>query len=265
MRRGLALLLVLAPVVAHADVVVLKGGRRVSGVVAEKTARTVVLEVGPGRMAIPLEQVERIETGQSALAEYRARAAGLSAGDANGWAELGHWARGAGLSTQSREAFETALAIDPSNASAHAGLGHVLAGGAWLSEAEAYRARGYLRFDGRWVTPSEREEALQERAEQVRDDAARRAAEARAKDAEARAEAAEAAARRAADEARANADSAGIPYGWIGGGCGWNCGNPWRPHVTRPPAVTPPPVTDPPAPPPPPVHRTSHGATAKHH
>lgn len=249
MRRGLALLLVLAPVLAHADVVVLKGGRRVSGVVAEKTARVVVLEVGPGRMAIPLEQVERIETGQSALAEYRARAAGLSAGDANGWAGLGHWARGAELLTQSRAAFESALAIDPSNASAHTGLGHVLTSGAWLSEAEAYRARGYVRFDGRWVTPSERLEALQERAEQARDDAARRAAEARARDAEARAEAAEAAARRAAEVARANADTGGIPYGWVASGCGWNCGRPWRPQLTHPQTVTPPPVTLPPTPP----------------
>ncbi len=253
MRRGVALLLMLAPIVAHADVVVLKGGRRVSGVVAEKTSRAVVLEVGPGRMAIPLAQVERIETGQSALAEYRARAARLAAGDANGWAELGQWARIAELLTQSREAFESALAIDPMNASAHAGLGHVLAGGAWLSEADAYRARGYVRFDGRWVTPSEREDELQERAEHARDAAARRSAEARAREAEARAEAAEAAARRAAEEARANADRGGIPYGWVAGGCGWNCGSPWRPHVTRPRAVTPAPVAEPPAPPRPPL------------
>ncbi len=263
MRRGLALLLVLAPVLAHADVVVLKGGRRISGVVAEKTARAVVLEVGPGQMAIPLAQVERIETGQSALAEYRARAASLSGGNTNGWAELGHWARGAELSTQSREAFETALAIDPSNASAHSGLGHVLTGGAWLSEADAYRARGYVRFDGRWVTPSEREEGLQERAEQARADAARRDAEARLREAEARADAAEAAARRAADEARASAETAGIPYGWVAGGCGWNCGTPWRPHLTRRPAVTPPPATLPPAPQIPPAWRTSHGAAAR--
>jgi len=263
--RRLALLLLVAPIVAHADVLILKGGRRVSGVVAERTERAVVLEVGPGRMAIPLEQVERIESGQSALAEYRTRAARLGAGDASGWAELGRWARNAELLTQSREAFETALVIDPSNAAAHSGLGDVLAGGVWLSEAEAYRARGYVRLDGRWVTPSERAEALEERASDARDDAARRAAEARAREAEARAEAAEAAARRAAEEAQANVDSGGIPYGWVAGGCGWNCGQPWRPHVTpRPPVALPPaPVrTMPPAPP---MHRTSHGATAKAH
>jgi hypothetical protein len=222
----------------------------VSGVVAEQTARAIVLEVGPGRMAIPLAQVERIETGQSALAKYRARAASLAAGDASGWAELGHWARSAELLTQARAAFETTLAIDPANASAHTGLGHVLTGGAWLSGADAYRARGYVRFDGRWVTPPEREDALQDRAEQARVDAARREAEARAREAEARAEATAAAARRAQAEAREKAATeGGIPYGWVAGGCGWNCGSPWRQHLTRPPAVTPPAVTVPPAPP----------------
>jgi hypothetical protein len=269
--RRLALLLILTPAVAHADVVILKGGRRVSGVVMEKTARAVVLEVGPGRMAIPLEQVEGIENGLSPLAEYRARAASLGPGDASGWAELGRWARNAELLTQSREAFETALAIDPSNAAAHSGLGHVLANGVWLSEAEAYRARGYVRFDGRWVTPSERAEALEERESDARDDAARRA-EARARAAEERAEAAEAAAQRAADEAQANADSGGIPYGWVAGGygygwgaggCGWNCGHAGRPQVTPHRSVTPAPAPAPPTPPAPPVHRTSNGATGK--
>jgi tetratricopeptide (TPR) repeat protein len=206
--------------------------------------------MGPGRVSVPLAQVERIESGQSALAEYQARAAAIGPGDAGSWAQLGEWARGAGLLTQSRDAFDRALALDPSNAIAHQGLGHVLLPGGWLSRDDANRARGLVEFEGRWMSPEDRQAALQERAEDRREDAERRAAEARVREAEARAEAAEAEARRVRVEADTATD--GIPYGWVGSGCGFNCGGyggrPPRPH--RPPAHRPPPTTPPATPPP---------------
>lgn len=265
MRRTLAVLLVLSPVVAAADVVVLKGGRRLSGVLVDKNERTVVLEMGPGRVSLPLAQVERIETGQSSLASFQDRAARIGAGDAESWAELGEWARSAGLSTQSREAFERALAIDPGNATAHRGLGDVLLPQGWATGDEARRAQGLVPFEGAWVTPEERRATLEERADARREALERRDAEARVREAEARAEAAEAEARRV----RAEAESAavGVPYGWVASGCGFNCGNPGHPHG-RPPV--PPPVTTPPPPPPPPVTTPPvrvvvKGSTAKAH
>jgi hypothetical protein len=49
-------------------------------------------------------------------------------------------------------------------ASAHAALGHVLHDGAWMTEADAWAARGYVRFGGRWIPATGRERMLAERA-----------------------------------------------------------------------------------------------------
>jgi hypothetical protein len=248
MRMACAVVLALIPSLAHGDVVVLKGGRRLSGVLVEKSERSVVLDVGPGRIAIPMAQVERVEGGRSALAEYQARAASIGDGDADGWAELAVWANAAQLLTQAREAFDRALSIDPGNALAHRGLGHVLVPSGWLTVEDANRARGLIAFEGRWVTPQERQIALQERAEDASAEAARRAAELRIREAEERTAAAEAEAARA--RAEAEAASAGIPYGWVANGCGLNCGRPgrtvwrgarrvWGPSAPPPPPVAP--------------------------
>jgi len=50
------------------------------------------------------------------------------------------------------------------HAAAHATLGHVLHDGVWMTEAEAWAARGYVRFGGRWVPATERDRVLAERA-----------------------------------------------------------------------------------------------------
>ena len=252
MRPVAAVLLALAPC-AWADRVVLKSGGSLTGVVVEKDDKRVLLDVGPGRVGIPMGRVERIESGASALASYREQAAKIAPNDAAAWAALGHWARERGLETQARNAFEMAIEADPGLADAHRALGHVRQGDVWLTAEESYRARGFVPFEGGWVTPAEREATLQERAASDARAQGRREAEARAREAEARAQAAEAGARRAERE-RAEEPS-GLPYWWVvagGGGCsGPRCGHG---HVAPP--RTPPPHTPAPAPDPPPPHKT---------
>jgi hypothetical protein len=215
MRGACVFVLICAPA-AFADRVYLKGGGVLTGVVVERNDRRVVLEVGPGRIGLPSSRVERIETGASAVAEYRARAASLAPGDAHGWVELALWARSQGLETQARVALDRALLADPQNADAHRALGHVLLGGAWLTAEEGYRAKGLVAFEGAWVTPAEREVAVRDRVASAAAEAARREAEARAREAEARARAAEAEARRAeAASAGPGSVTTGIPYWWV--------------------------------------------------
>ena len=235
MRRAFVLALLLTPALASADQVVLKGGRKLTGVVVERSPRSVAIEVGPGRVTLPMSQVEAIETGASALATYRARAEGLRQGDANGWLDLAFWARDAGLETQAQDAFARVLAIDPGNASAHAALGHVQLAGRWLSQEESYRAQGLVPFEGSWLSPAEREAMLQERAASASRDLGRIEAEARVREAEARASAAEADARRV-EAQRESEYPGGIPYGVVlGGGCsGPGCHRPFWPHPTVP-------------------------------
>ena len=218
MKRAMAMTVFLATSAAWADEVFLRGGGSIQGEVVQRTAVSLVMEVGPGRMTLPMSRVDRIVASTSDLAVYRERAARLASGDVAGWIVLARWADGHDLLTQAREAFEHVIAVDPENAAANAALGRVRLAGRWVTAEESYRARGYLPFEGGWVTPEERGAVLAGRTAEAQARGVAAEAEARAREAEARARTAEADARRA--EAETQAGSSGIPYPYVYGGGG---------------------------------------------
>lgn len=228
MRVVLTLVLAASAAGASADEVWLKGGGRLVGDVISKNAGTVVLEVGPGTVKLPLSRVERIVSTTVALTEYRERAATLAPRDVAGWTALAGWADQKDLPTQAREAWRRVLAADPGNAVAHTALGDILHQGRWLDFASVQRARGMVEHDGVWMTPAAREAQIQRDAAEagVRQQAAiadiqRQEAAARVREAEARARTAEAEAARAEADADAAAYSdGGIPLGYGVGGYG---------------------------------------------
>jgi hypothetical protein len=230
MRR---LILVLAaagaPGVLSADEVFLKGGGQLSGRIVSRSATTVEVDVGAGRLGGAASSVLRIEEGRSPLQEYEDRAGRLPAADVDGWVALAQWAESRGLGTQAREAYHRARAASPDDPRANEALGNVRMDGRWVSEDESYRARGYVRYEGEWVTPAEHDALLRERAAEDARDRERREAESRVREAEARAEEAEARAR----EAEAQQESEGIPlwYGWGAGPVSWPVGPIVRPPV----------------------------------
>jgi len=201
---------------AGADEVYLRGGGRISGIVVDRTDRAVVVEAGPGRVSVPLSRVERIEDGTSALQDYKARADALDPTDPTAWAQLARWAEDHDLATVARETWERVLALDPDHPEANAALGRYLVDGQWMEETEARRRLGYVRFEGRWVTPAEHEALVRERAVERSEQREDREAELRVREAEARAREAEARAREAeAGETEAPASEGGIPYDWV--------------------------------------------------
>jgi hypothetical protein len=237
--RKAALLLLALPAAMQADEVFLRGGGRIEGVIVERNERSVTLEVAAGRVAVPLARVERIVESRSLLAIYVERASRLAPDDLVRWLALARWARDARLATQAREAYLMVLSIDPGHPEANDALGRVRLGERWMSEDEGYRERGYVQFEGRWVTPEERSLLLRERALEL--DAARlsRETQARVREAEARAREAEARARRAEADATAGRESGGIPYWpYILGGV---IGRPSLPILRPTPAPPPPP------------------------
>jgi hypothetical protein len=229
---------VLLPQAAVADEVFLKGGGQLSGKIVSRSATKVEVDVGAGRIAVPASSVVRIEEGRSALQDYEERAGRLAAGDVEGWVALGGWATDHGLGSQAREAYHRALAASPDDPRANQALGNVQTGGRWLSEDESYRARGYVQYDGEWITPAEHDAILRERAAEDSRDRQIREADSRAREAEARAAEAEAQARKA----EAEQASEGIPlwYGWGGGPAYWPTG-----PVVRPPVAPSRPITRP--------------------
>ena len=212
----------LSAVVARADEVFVKGGGRLSGQVIEYGPDTVVVDVGPGQIGLPLSYVERIVPGTTPQAVYRERAARLAAGDAAGWVALGQWALEQDLLTKARAAFEHVLGVDPSNAAAHLGLGHVRVGDQWMTQEDGYRARGLVVYQGSWMTRDEQRTLVDERLAAAEEERVRLEADARVREAEARARVAEAEAARADAELRRPAapasglDYPGFPYPGFG-------------------------------------------------
>jgi len=227
-------LFVLVGVLLHgivtADEVYLKGGGRLSGRIVTRTAEKIEVDVGAGLVGVPASSVLKIEEGRSALHDYEDRARQVAPDDADGWVALAEFAQARGLGTQSRQAYEAAVRASPSDPRANEALGNVLVDGRWLSEDAAYQARGYVRFEGEWVTAAEQEAMQRARAAEDEAERQRQASEDRVREAEARAEEAEARAREAEAQAESGTE---LWYGWGGVPAYW----PVRPAV--PPRVRP--------------------------
>ena len=223
----LGLAVAVAPIGAAADVVHLTSGGQVSGRIVERTATTIAVDIGAGRITVPTSSVVRIEEGRSALHEYEDRAGAIAADDVEGWLTLGAWANAQGLGSQAKEAYNRALSVAPDDRRANEALGRTQgADGRWLTEDESYQARGFVRFAGEWMTPAEHEAILRERELDAHVENQRRQADAAAREAEARQAEADARVRQAEAEAAEAASDNGIPlwYGWGAGPTVWPSG-----------------------------------------
>jgi len=198
---NIALGLLLLAGESSADVLHLKRGGRIDGIIVAESPSQITIDVGMGRVSLPRTSVSRVERKEGALSEYRQRLAAISPGDVGAYADLARFAAEHGLNTESRALWARVVSLDPRNVEGHLALGHVLVGGSYVDEAEAYRARGYVSFEGRWMTPAEQASLLRLREQRAADE--RRVEEARraARDAEDRARRAEAEAARARAEA----------------------------------------------------------------
>jgi hypothetical protein len=180
----------LATATAFGDEVLLVGGGKITGTVVEKTKDAVVIEAAAGRISVPMRRVLRIVDPSSGIETYRQRAAALKPRDVDGWATLARWAAEQGLVSQSHEAWRKVLVADPFHPEANAAVGRAEPDRTWKATEDAYRAEGYEQFEGRWITPAERQALERERAaEEARERAVRESneAEARAREAGARA------------------------------------------------------------------------------
>jgi hypothetical protein len=206
------------PTALAADTVFLKGGGKVTGRIVTRSEAEVEVDVGAGTMKVSMANVDRIVEGSSALGEFAKRATALRPEDADGWRELGRWARSQGLNTQARQAYEKVLAVAPGDVEANEALGRVQVGGRWVSEEESYRARGYVKFEGEWMTPAEQQAIVQERSATREADRAERENQ-RAREAE----------ERAREKEASQDEQEGIPLYW-----GWGTGPAAWPGTTFP-------------------------------
>lgn len=162
MKRGILILFLMTTPV-FADDVHLRGGGRISGQIVEETEESVSVDIGGGIVSARKSSVVKIDRNVSPLQAYRDRASKIPDGDVEAWRELARWAQGMTLSSQVAEAYGKIVAVVPNDPEANEALGRVLLDGVWVSEEESFTARGFVSFEGEWMTPGERQQILAER------------------------------------------------------------------------------------------------------
>lgn len=155
----LALALAAAAPAARADVVYLEGGGKIRGEIIEETPTQVIVRTPVGSThVIRRGEIARIERDRNPDQEFDARWKALPTGDANGFFELGKFAKAKGLKEKAERAFNQAISIDPDHAGAREALGHRKHKGRWYDEAGYKKAvEGLVEWNGQWVTPEDRD------------------------------------------------------------------------------------------------------------
>lgn len=171
-RCGLTLLasvlcLVVVPATASADVLELKDGRLVEGIVLKDGAKYLVTDRF-GAAEIPVADVAKVHPGKSVDALVREHVAKLTEDDTEGRVTLAAWLKKIGRGEEAREQARAVLDLDPEHAAAHAFLGHIRHRGQWVTPDDAKRAEGYIKKGEKWYTPAE----WRNLSEADRDDAA---------------------------------------------------------------------------------------------
>ncbi len=173
-RHALAtLLLAAAAAAAAADDVHLTNGNTLEGH-ARRVGNEVVVVTAAGELRLPASEVREIVPGKTRRDRYVERLRALEksarATDADAYVELGDWCAAQRLRAEAGRAFRRALELDADHRAAHVRLGHVRHEGRWLTEAQYYEARGFVRDGGAWV---HRDELARRRARVAREKALR--------------------------------------------------------------------------------------------
>ncbi len=170
MRRraaGLALLLTTVALAAMAglagaqDVIWKNDGGKLRGRIIREGRAGVTIETPGGTYTVPHDQIARLEREADVFRELEDRRAKLRASDLAGWLELGTWAQNQGLYPQAIDCFHEVLRIEPDHADARWELGYRRHEGKWLTEGEYFEARGYVRWEDRWVSRDEHDKLEQ--------------------------------------------------------------------------------------------------------
>jgi len=189
MKKALltALIAALGVSIASADEIQLTNGRKITGKVTRKDGGKVVVEVGAGTIVLDAKEVSAVNPGRTAIDEYQDKWNGVKdSTKASDFMNLAKWAADNKLTRYLPGLYQKAIAIEPDNAEARAGLRHEKMGGKWLTFEEAQTARGLVLYEDRWITKAEvqlierRRLEAKERAMAADEDRRRRAEESRA-------------------------------------------------------------------------------------
>ena len=155
---GLVLAAGLVPAIGRAQDVVHKvDGGKLRGKIVSEDKRGVTIDTPGGRLTVPRHQISRVEREGDVFKELEARRAKLSSTDADGFYKLGVWCQEQDLHAEAIDCFHEAIRIDYDHADARWELGFRKLDGKWVSEDVWFAAKGYVQWQGRWVTPEDKQ------------------------------------------------------------------------------------------------------------
>ncbi|MBI3466521.1 MAG: HEAT repeat domain-containing protein [Planctomycetes bacterium] len=150
-----------------ADTIKLDGGGTVQGQILDdkstKDSLVIKLERG-GEVTVERAKIQAIVRGKSGAAEYE-EIKGTYGDTAEEQFKLAQWCEQNKLYRQRREHLEKVIELDPDHKQAREKLGYVKLEGKWLTPQEQKEAKGLVRFGGRYVTPQEKEILEQKKRE----------------------------------------------------------------------------------------------------
>ncbi len=143
-----------------ADTIKLEGGRTIRGQILDDKSSTemlvVKLQTGNAEVTIERRKIQEIIREKNPAEEYE-EIKGTFADTAEDQFKLAMWCETKKLIKQRKVHLQKAIELDPDHAQAREKLGYVKREGTWMTPNELKEAKGLVRFNGRYVTPQERE------------------------------------------------------------------------------------------------------------
>ena len=139
---------------ASADEVLLRTGGKLVGK-AEKSGDEVIVKSPNGEIRVKAAEVESITAGRTVWDDYADKLKSTDEKDAAAQVKLGDWCKEQSLFREARRHWTRAIEVDPDQADARKRLGFLRYEDRWLTEDAYYRARGFVREGGEWITSEE--------------------------------------------------------------------------------------------------------------
>jgi hypothetical protein len=148
-----SIVLLVTAAAACADVLQLTGGGRIEGIVTDNGDSYDVRTTG-GMCTVAKSQVKLIEKSETVIEKYEKAAKDVRDDDIEGRFRLAMICKEGNWTGKMREELGRVLKLDPSHEQAHTELGHELVDGKWMTRDEAMAAKGYVKFESKWVPQS---------------------------------------------------------------------------------------------------------------
>ena len=135
-----------------ADVIHLKDGRKIEGVIVSKDSKTVTIKTRFGQVEFDMSEVEKIEEKKTEEQLYEEMVKNTNAKDAAQMMKLVQWCYDNQLSSKAKKHLKEIISLDSNH-------------------AEARKLLGYVRYEGRWVTAKEKKKYEKEADRKKKEDA----------------------------------------------------------------------------------------------